>query len=312
MAGGDDGMKIQSPLGIGAWSLVSTACIRRWMATLDCRADFADPTVDPVHPAYRGAKIYVFWHENILLPLSLRGHSNISMLLSRHADANILDRVARMMGFGVVRGSTFRGGTTALRELAERAATGNLTITPDGPRGPRRRLAAGCVFLASSLGIPIVVMGFGYERPWRFGTWDRFALPRPWTRARGVVSRAIAIPPDLDRDGIERHRDGIERLLTRLSDDAEEWATARTRRPGERIVRKEPSRVARRAAALDGPRGVSLDDELTRVGIATLAGATAADVPPMDRAGAQEPRSAVAAGSPPARATPVATIARAP
>jgi lysophospholipid acyltransferase (LPLAT)-like uncharacterized protein len=45
------------------------------------------------------------------------------MLLSRHADANILDRVARMMGFGVVRGSTFRGGSVALRELAERAAS---------------------------------------------------------------------------------------------------------------------------------------------------------------------------------------------
>jgi lysophospholipid acyltransferase (LPLAT)-like uncharacterized protein len=261
-------MKFQSPLSIGAWSLASTACIRQWMATLDVRAEYGDPTVDPVHPDYRGSKIYVFWHENILLPLYLRGHSNISMLLSRHMDANILDRVARMMGFGVVRGSTFRGGTTALRELADRAATGNLTITPDGPRGPRRRLAAGCVFLASTLQIPIVAMGFGYQRPWRFGTWDRFAMPRPWSRARGVVSRAVRIPPDLDRDGIEQYRAGIERLLLRLSDDAEAWADAGTRRSGEMLVRKEPSRVARKAAAVPGPAGVTLEDELDRIGIA--------------------------------------------
>jgi len=93
------------------------------------------------------------------------------MLLSRHTDANILDRVARMMGFGVVRGSTFHGGSAALRELAERASRSNLTITPDGPRGPRRRLAAGCVFLASTLQIPIVAMGFGYQHPWRLRTW---------------------------------------------------------------------------------------------------------------------------------------------
>ncbi|MFM7034974.1 MAG: lysophospholipid acyltransferase family protein [Planctomycetia bacterium] len=264
-------MKIESPLAIGAWSLASTACIRQWMATLDCRAEFGDPTVDPVHPDYRGSKIYVFWHENILLPLYLRGHSNISMLLSRHVDANILDRVARMMGFGVVRGSTFRGGTVALRELAERAATGNLTITPDGPRGPRRRLAAGCVFLASTLGIPIVAMGFGYDRPWRMGTWDLFAVPRPWTRARGVVSRAIRVPADLDRDGIEQYREGIERLLIRLSDDAEAWATRGGRRLGEQIVRKEPSRVAGRAAALAGPVGVSLDEEFARLGMAARA-----------------------------------------
>ena len=270
-------MKIHSPFAIGGLSLVSTACIRRWMGTLDYRADFGDPTVDPVHPAYRGAKIYVFWHEHILLPLFLRGHSNISMLLSRHADANILDRVARMMGFGVVRGSTSNGSMTALRELADRAAAGNLTITPDGPLGPRRRMAPGCIFLASTLGIPVVAMGLGFARPWRFSTWDRFAVPRPFSRARAVVSRPVAIPPHLDREGVEWHRAGIERLLTRLTDDAEAWATAGTRRPGERIVRKEPSRVAGRAAALRGPSGVALAEELARVGLESgHAGRTAA------------------------------------
>jgi len=182
-------VKLKSSFAIGGWALATTAVLRRWLGTLDYKVDFSDPDVDPVSPAYRGAKIYVFWHENILIPLYLRGHSNISMLLSRHWDANILDRVARMMGFGVVRGSTFHGGSAALRELAERAAVGNLTITPDGPRGPRRRLAPGCVFLASTLGIPIVVMGLGYDRPKRVGTWDRFAIPRPFSRARGIVSR---------------------------------------------------------------------------------------------------------------------------
>ncbi len=260
-------MKITTPFAIGGWSLVSTAAIRQWMGTLDYRVDFGDSEVDPVHPRFRGAKIYVFWHENILMPLYLRGHSNISMLLSRHADANILDRVARMMGFGVVRGSTFRGGSVALRELAERAAVGNLTITPDGPRGPRRRLAPGCVFLASTLGIPIVAMGLGYDRPWRFGTWDRFALPRPWSRARGMVSRAINVPPDLDRDGLEVYRQGVETLLTHLSDAAESWANAGDRRPGEQRVRKEPSRVAFRTAAEPGDPGVALGDELARHGL---------------------------------------------
>lgn len=260
-------MKLKSPFAIGAWSLASTACIRQWMGTLDYKVDFGDPSVDPVHPACQGAKIYVFWHENILMPLYLRGHCNISMLLSRHWDANLLDRVARMMGFGVVRGSTFHGGSAALRELAHRAATGNLTITPDGPRGPRRRLAAGCVFLASTLGIPIVAMGMGYDRPWRLGTWDRFAIPRPFSRARGVVSRAVSIPANLDREELEWHRDGVERLLNHLSDRAEAWATAGTRLAGQRPVCKQPSRTARMAATLPGVGGVMLEAELERCGL---------------------------------------------
>ncbi len=273
---GHEAVKLTSPFSIGAWSLISTASIRQWMKTLDYRVVFGDPEVDPVHPAYRGAKIYIFWHENILMPLYLRGHSNISMLLSRHADANILDRVARMMGFGVVRGSTFRGGSVALRELAEQAAVGNLTITPDGPRGPRRRLAPGCVFLASTLGIPIVAMGLGFQRPWRLATWDRFAIPRPWSRARGIVSRAIQVPAGLDREGIEWHRQGIERLLTHLSDSAEAWATSGGRLEGQCPVRKEPSRVALQAARAPGQPGVPLAEELARHGLpdpATLAAA---------------------------------------
>jgi lysophospholipid acyltransferase (LPLAT)-like uncharacterized protein len=263
-------VKFTGPLEIGAVSLLSTATIRQWMATLDCRAEFGDPTVDPVHPDYRGAKIYVFWHENILLPLFLRGHSNISMLLSRHDDANVLDRVARMMGFGVVRGSTFHGGSVALRQLAQRAQEENLTITPDGPRGPRRRLAPGCVFLASTLGIPIVAMGLGYAHPWRVGTWDRFAIPKPFTRARAIVSRAIHVPPDVDREGLEWHRAGVERLLVQLSDDAERWACSGQRREGEVRLRKEPSRVARWAARLPAPSGVSLEDELRRCAVLTM------------------------------------------
>ncbi len=260
-------MKLESSLAIGGMSLLTTACIRQWMGTLDYRADFGDPSVDPVHPDCRGTKIYVFWHENILFPLYLRGHSNIAMLLSRHSDADILARVAGMMGFGTVRGSTFKGGSVALRELAARARTENLTITPDGPRGPRRKLAPGCVFLASTMRIPLVAMGLGYDRPWRVGTWDRFAIPRPWSRARGVVSRAIHVPADIDRDALEWHRDGVERLLVHLTDDAEAWATAHARRPGERRIRKEPSRHARRSAAVPGPAGVPLAEELARFGL---------------------------------------------
>jgi hypothetical protein len=171
----------------------------------------------------------------------------------------------------VVRGSTFHGGSVALRQLAQRAQEENLTITPDGPRGPRRRLAPGCVFLASTLGIPIVAMGLGYAHPWRVGTWDRFAIPKPFTRARAIVSRAIHVPPDLDREGLEWHRAGVERLLVQLSDDAERWACAGQKRAGEVRLRKEPSRVARRAAQLPAPDGVSLEEELRRCAVLPVA-----------------------------------------
>jgi lysophospholipid acyltransferase (LPLAT)-like uncharacterized protein len=181
-----------------------------------------------------------------LFPLFLRGHCNMAMLLSRHRDAEMLSYAAHHLGFDFVRGSTNRGGVAALRALLAKSKTMHLTITPDGPRGPRRRLAPGCVYLASKLELPLVVMGYGYDRPWRVeSAWDRFAIPRPHSRARAVPSGEIFVPPNLDRDQLEHFRQRIEQLLNRLTLEAEAWAEAGTPKIGQ-------MKLERRGAPLRG------------------------------------------------------------
>ena len=181
-------MKLDHPLLTKLGGLLGSSAVRLWMSTLDYKSAVYDPSVDPALPECQGQKIYIFWHEYILFPLAIRGHCNLAMLLSQHRDANILSRVAFHMGFEFVRGSTRRGGVAALRELLRRSERMHLAITPDGPRGPRRQLAPGAIYLASKLQMPLVVMGFGFDRPWRAGSWDRFAIPRPGSRARVVVA----------------------------------------------------------------------------------------------------------------------------
>lgn len=235
-------MKIEIPFLNKVGGLASSAAVCWWMSKLDYKVLYADPAIDPVFPECQGQKIYIFWHEYILFPLYLRGHCNLAMLLSRHRDAEILSYAAHHLGFEFVRGSTNRGGVTALRELLDRSQRMHLTITPDGPRGPRRQLAPGCVFLASKLGLPLVAMGFGYDRPWRVRrAWDQFAVPRLGSRARAVVSGEVFIPPDLDRDGLEHHRQEVERLLNRLTDEAESWAATKSRKPGQSRLERSGS-----------------------------------------------------------------------
>ena len=220
---------------------LATIAIRPWMRTLDFRAAYYDSSVDPVL-GEDGPRIYVFWHEYILFPLYLRGHCNLAMLLSRHRDADVLERVAGHFGFECIRGSTFRGAASAVRELLRRGRDRHLAITPDGPRGPRRRLAQGSIYLASRLGMPLVAFGLGYDRPWRARSWDRFAVPRPFSRARTVVGPAVHVPQDLNRMGIEFYRQRVERLLCHLTDEAEVWAAAGTRKVEEITVRPEAAR----------------------------------------------------------------------
>jgi lysophospholipid acyltransferase (LPLAT)-like uncharacterized protein len=232
-------MKVTKTFLVNLGGLLCSTLVRNWMGSLDYKCAYYDESIDPVKPTYSGQKIYIFWHEYILFPLYLRGHCNLTMLLSQHRDADILTRTAYHMGFEFVRGSSYRGGVTALRELVRRSNRMNLTITPDGPRGPRRVLAQGPVYLASKLGLPIVAMGFGYDRPWRLRTWDQHAIPRPNSRARAVVSPEIFVPPDLSRDGIEHYRLGVESLLNRLSSEAEAWAESGTRKVCEIGLRRE-------------------------------------------------------------------------
>ncbi len=176
--------------------LAAAACVRTWMGTLDYQAALYDPGADPVRPEFRGPVILVFWHEGLLAPFYLRGHSRSAILTSRHRDADWLSEAARHLGFKAVRGSTYRGGSRALLELVRRLDGHNIGIASDGPRGPRRRLAQGPVYLSSKLGIPLIPYGVGYDRPWRMPTWDRFALPRPFSRARIVVGPRRKSRPD--------------------------------------------------------------------------------------------------------------------
>jgi lysophospholipid acyltransferase (LPLAT)-like uncharacterized protein len=228
--------KLKTPRSlIKLGGLVSSQAIRLWMSTLDYRAVFYDRSVDPIH-GVNGPRIYIFWHENILIPLYLRGHCHLAMLLSQHGDAEILARVAYHMGFDCVRGSTYRGGARAIWELFDRSRRQHLTMTPDGPRGPRRQLAQGPIYLASRLPLPLVAMGFGYDRPWRVNSWDKFAIPRPFSRARAIIGPPMKLPTDLDREGLENCRERVERLLNCLTSEAEAWAAAGTRKAGEVVM----------------------------------------------------------------------------
>ena len=119
-------------------------------------------------------------------------------------------------------------------------------------------MAPGSVYLASQLQIPIIAVGIGYDRPWRLSTWDRFAIPRPGSRARTIPSPEIIVPPNLSKAGIEHYTCKVESLLNRLTADAEEWAEKGYAIEGECNMQPGPKSgilyFARRRAATQEPR----------------------------------------------------------
>lgn len=219
-----------------------------WFATLSLRVRRYSPDADPGDDAHTGPAIYVFWHEYLLLPIYLRPHCGLTMLTSQHRDAEMVTRLGKLIGMDAIRGSTNRGAIKALRKLCAESDSRSLAIVPDGPKGPRRQLAQGCVYLSSRMQIPIVLIGIGYDRPWRFQrAWDKFALPRPFSRARIILSPRIQVPLDVDRDGLEQHRLWMQQLLQELTTLAEEWAENRCTVPGSEKLYRHRARHLKNA-----------------------------------------------------------------
>ncbi len=130
-----------------------------------------------------GPSVFAFWHESLLsCAWRFRGRG-IAILISRSFDGELIARTVERLGFVAVRGSSSRGGATGLRGMMEAYAAGRIcAFTADGPKGPRRVAKAGPVQLAELAGAAWIG-AFHAEpvRAWRFRSWDRFAVPKPFS-----------------------------------------------------------------------------------------------------------------------------------
>jgi lysophospholipid acyltransferase (LPLAT)-like uncharacterized protein len=219
---------------------------------LDCKIAYHDRSFDPRLSEFNETTIGVFWHEYLALLVAMWAGTPVTMLVSQHRDAEWLNQAAERLGFSVVRGSTRRGGSRAIRELRQLCKTNTLGITPDGPQGPRRKMSLGPVFLASLFEMPIVPVGAGYRRPWRLSTWDRFAIAKPFSRARVIAGPKIRVPKNLSRDQMEDYRAQIERVTDELTAHAEDWANSSYDLRGE-ISFRRGKLIEDEAASLSPP-----------------------------------------------------------
>jgi lysophospholipid acyltransferase (LPLAT)-like uncharacterized protein len=217
-------MKIRNPKLISAASWLGAQVVRAWMRTMHYEYRPLGPNVDPRQDGMAERYIYAFWHENLLAPLSQYAQPNIRVLISRHADGQIIAELARHLGFGLVRGSSTRGGVEAVRQMLRLGQEAHLAVTPDGPRGPRRRIQLGLIYLAAHTGLPIVPVGIGYRRPWRMKSWDHFAIPKPGSFMTCVTPDPISISPDAGKEDLEHHQQHVEQVLHQVGAFAEHWA----------------------------------------------------------------------------------------
>lgn len=175
----------------------------------------------------RRAAVYVLWHGR-LLPCSWHHrHHGLATLISLHRDGDYIARVVEGWGYHVLRGSSSRGGTSALRQMVRLLRDGvPLAVTPDGPRGPRQEMKLGPLLAAQLAGVPLICVTAGAARAWWFRSWDRFLVPQPLTRVRLTYGEPTYVPRELDEAGLQVLARRMESELNRLTEQVDRHGSA--------------------------------------------------------------------------------------
>jgi lysophospholipid acyltransferase (LPLAT)-like uncharacterized protein len=168
--------------------------------------------------------IGAFWHGRLLMmPAGYRGNK-LTILISLHQDGELISRTANYFGFKSIRGSTTRGGFSAMREMLKASREGyDIAITPDGPRGPRYHVQNGIIELARRTGMAIIPLTFSSSRKKLFRSWDRFLFPYPFSRGVFIWGEPVFVPRQMNGREFEFKRLLLERRLREITGRADRY-----------------------------------------------------------------------------------------
>jgi lysophospholipid acyltransferase (LPLAT)-like uncharacterized protein len=203
-------------------AVVVSSILRMIGVTLRHTMSFDANTIDPELTRYH-ARIFPFWHRCVLPAAFIFRKRNLAVMTSRSTDGEYIARVIQRFGFLAIRGSSSRGGSQALLEMRTLIQNnGTAVFTIDGPRGPRYVAKRGPVLLASMTDAPIIPFYVATKSAWVLNSWDRFIIPKPFSRIHTHFSEMIHVPPGVDDAAIEAYRLQMQAGLEHATQIAEE------------------------------------------------------------------------------------------
>lgn len=219
---GTEAMKIRSRTVNLLLSWTASVLLRLLFLTVRVRHHHVDSEGSPyVKP--RGVQRYTFamWHDQIVMAVFSNRTFNLAGLISQHRDGGYLADSVQIAGIHPVRGSTSRGGMEAVREILSLPDL-HLAMTPDGPRGPRRQMKEGVIFIASRSRRPLVPCGMAASNAWAIkGSWTDLTIPKPFSTLVMIAGTPVVLPEDLERDQMSECGAALSQEMSRLDDVAE-------------------------------------------------------------------------------------------
>ena len=179
--------------------------------------EIAEQGVTPlVNGRGAGAEIFCFWHQCVLPCAIYYRRSDTTILISRSFDGELITRILGLFGFHAVRGSSSRGAREGLLGLKHVIDRGRPAIfTADGPRGPIYQTKMGPIKLAQMTGARIGAFHLEPEHAWVVGSWDRFLIPKPFTRICVSWAQWTDVQTGLAAEDLEPWREQLNAAIER-------------------------------------------------------------------------------------------------
>jgi len=167
---------------------------------------FISPVGDEQH-------VCVCWHNELLMsPQAYRvvhKTNRASAIISSHSDGSILANVLGYLNIRPLRGSSKKGAREVLLKAFKSIKSGEeVLITPDGPRGPVYSMGDGAIGIALKSKLPIFIMNYKVDRYWRVKSWDKFIIPKPFSKIEFYLQSV-----SLDGMNIDEARDYLKEKM---------------------------------------------------------------------------------------------------
>jgi len=180
-----------------------------------------------------GKAIAAIWHQRFFGAIGYAKKFSFlapSAIISQSRDGELIARVAMRLGIRPVRGSSSRGGKEALAAIVEDLVSNPIAIhAVDGPQGPKGFVKAGLIRMAQLSRAAIFPVYISVNRAWITRSWDRFLIPKPFSRILIRWGDPIFVPENLDSEAFEVVRLDIEnKMIQGHAQDDRNWGWERS------------------------------------------------------------------------------------
>ncbi|MDC0045438.1 lysophospholipid acyltransferase family protein [Pelagibacteraceae bacterium] len=158
--------------------------------------------------------ILAFWHSQLMMVgFVWKSKNTLNMLASSHSDGRFGSYIAGHFNLKNI-SIMAKNKSPSLRKVFKILNEKNyIGITPDGPRGPNKKVSEGIIKIAMHSQVPIIPLGFASNKNFKLNSWDSFLITYPFSKCNFVWGEPITIPSSTKENEIEKYKIFLENKI---------------------------------------------------------------------------------------------------